>query len=361
MVEVPTAEGYTVIVESIGAASPVVSKVLAEPLGLPVEVVLKALYSTPSVMFSNVDKETADTAEELLMRLGLETRVQSSTDPIPDTPNKVDVGVYLHDAGMLPTVCDELSEFIGCKPSEALGMLAAEPGVVLGGVSIATAEALSKRISAEVVISDPTKEHYTIEVQDKDEMLRHQLQAYFTHHKLPYNLRTSDYIEDLDYETTMAIWRKFQSTGLVRVINQSFQRYELILQSADTSNPKHKEVLINEVGMPEDIIDEVLLSLPIELETGLNRADLTAKYNTYQAAGLNCKARVLDTGKHYLIIESTSSLENARNILGQFYSTDQLPTTSSYWKSPEPLGDLLLRYATIQLENAGCELDYEAA
>ena len=113
--------------------------------------------------------------------------------------------------------------------------------------------------------------------------------------------------------------------------------------------------------MPEDIIEEVLQNLPIELETGLNRADLTAKYSIYQDAGLDCKARVLDTGKHYLIIESTSNLEDAKTVLGQFFSTNQLPTTSGYWKSPTAMGDLLLRYASTQLENAGCELDYEAA
>ena len=360
MVEAPAVPGYTVIVESIGSATPGVSKVLAEGLGLPVEIVLKALYSTPSVMFSNVDQETAAQTEDLLTKLGLETRVQSASDPVPESPETVDVGLYLHDASALPLVCQQLSEFIGCSDAEALNMLLAEPSVVLGGVSMSTAEALSKRVSAEVVVSNPKTELYTLMVKNSDEMLKHQLQNYFRHHNMDVDLSQSLAVEDLDYETTNAIWRKFQSTGLVQVVNQSFQRFEIILNEVDTSNANYRKVLTEHVGMPEEVIDEVLANLPIELETGLNRVDLAERLPAFKEAGLSWTANVLDTGRHYLIIEQMGNQEATRTILAQFFPQDELPV-SAPWTSPSAMGDLLLRFATHQLEAAGCQLDYKPA
>lgn len=361
MVEAPATAGYTVIVESIGTATPVVSNVLSEGLGIPKEIVLKALYNTPSVMFSKVDKETADAAVELLHRLGLETKLQSADEPVRDPAQTYDVGIYIHDASQLPLVCRQLGAFVGCTEPEALNLLIAEPCVVLGGVSKSTAEALAKRISAEVILSNPKEEYYTLHIDTGDEMARHQLQAYFRHHNMEVDLKTTNRVENLDYETTHNIWRKFQSTGMVGVVNQSFQRFEIILTGANTSNPAYRTALTENIGMPDDIVEDVLANLPVQLETGLNRADIAERVPNLRAAGLECKAVLLNTEKHYLLIEQMGNLEATRNALAQLYDTSHLPTAQKKWKSPAPMGDLLLRYTTNLLEQAGCEIDYEPA
>ena len=110
--------------------------------------------------------------------------------------------------------------------------------------------------------------------------------------------------------------------------------------------------------MPEEGSDQVLANLPIELETGLNRADLAERLPAYKEAGLSCTAQVLDMGRHHLIIDSMGDVEQVRTILAQFFPSNELPS-SAPWTSPSALGNLLLRYASHLLEAAGCELDYQ--
>lgn len=359
MVESETMTGYAVIIDSIGEASPAVSKVLADGLGLPIEVIVKALYNTPSVMFSKIDENVAEDAVKMLNALGLNARMQPSDDPLPEDSDTMDVGVYIHDARYLPTVCTQLSEFLGCEQNEALSLLMAEPPLVLGGVSFNTAEALSKRINAEVVASSPKKELYTIEILKRDPLFIGQLQKYLDHHKIEVDLKDKSRIENLDYSTSNDLCRKFQSTGMVKILNQGFQRYEVVLDEVDTENPEYKTTLIEHVGMPPQIIDRVLKNLPIELDASLNAADLAVKLELYTAAGLKCTVNRIVPAKYKLIITKMKDLTRVRQILNQFMKEDQLPKTTARWESPEPFPALLARYAVELLEGAECEIDHE--
>lgn len=360
MIQTEAAAGYRVVIDSIGKATPVASKVLSEALQLPSELVFQALYQTPSVMLDGTEKETAEETAKLLRQLGLEVTVQNQNEPAPEKAEKVDVAVYIPDASMLPAVCKALSDFLGCPSQDALGLLLEEPAVVLGDVSPNTAQALSERLPAEVMISDPKKASYTLMVKEADRLLLNQLQKYISQRGVKGDVNTQKTIPHLDYASSQEIWRRFQSTGAVKIINESFERYELLLTAADREHPEMRSKLMEYTGMPEDIVDEVLEQLPIQLEASLNTADLQEYLSKYSAAGMSCEVKRVSHKPYRLIIQRMGDMNKAKKILARMMPEETLPrTTATPWVAPEPLNDVMVRYAIAQLEQIGAVAEYE--
>lgn len=360
MMQTEAAAGYRVVIDSIGKASPVASKVLSEALQLPSEIVFQALYQTPSVMLADIEKETAEKTAELLRQLGLEVSVQDQNEPAPEKAGKVDVAVYIPDAAMLPAVCRSLSEFLGCTQQDALGLLLEEPAVVLGDVSPNTAQALSDRLPAEVMISNPKTASYTLLIQEADKLLLNQLQKYLSQRGIKADLNKEKTIPHLDYTSTQEIWRRFQSTGMVKIINESFERYELLLGAADHSHPRMREKLMEYTGMPDDIVEEVLAQLPIQLEASLNTADVQENIRKYQEAGMTCEVKRVSHKNYRLIIHRMGDIRKAKSILSRMLPEEALPqTTATPWSATVPLNDVMVRYAIAQLEQAGAVAEYE--
>jgi hypothetical protein len=352
---------FHVVIDSIGSANPSASKMLSDVLGTPVELVVQALYNTPTVLFSNIDANLANQCNELLTTLGMVSRIQPSTEPVPERQEPVDVGVYIQDIENVPIVAKKLSEFLGCSLQEAFNLLTNDPCVVLGNVSESTALALCERLETEVIISSPKKDLYTLFVSSENEnkMLLHKLQSHLKYLKLNVDLDKTNCITNLDYKTGQNIWKKFQATGLLKMTNQSFQRFEINLVSVDESNKNYRTVLTEEIGMPAEIIDNVINSLPIQLEASANGKTVADKLELLGAAGLHCTAHIIKPNNYKLIIEEMGDLPGVQAVLTQYISNEEIPTTEEHWEFPKPLGDLLYRCIADELEEVGCTVDYD--
>ena len=351
----------TIIIDSIGTASPTISKVLSESLEVPIEIVTKALYRAPSVLVKEAPDEVLGQFLDLLSQLGLEVHAQATTDPLPPESECLDVGLYLEDASLLPKVCDQLCSFLGCTSQEALNLLLSEPCVILGHVSQATVSALENRMDAEVVVSDPEAAQYTLAVLSNDRLLLSQLKDYLkTAFSLVVDWNSSKAIPDLDYATSQIIYRRYQSTGGIQLINQDFQRFEVVLTEMDPEDEAQRAALVSLTGMPEEIVNEVAESLPIQVEASINRAILMDTLQAYADAGLTVEANLLSHTHHQLVLEEIKDLKKSREILSQFVPEDALPKTGhTPWYSPVPMSDLLARFAIAQLEAVGTSADYE--
>ena len=354
-------EKFHIIIDSIGSADPSASKMLSDVLGTPVELVVKALYNTPTVLFSDIDEALAKQCHELLEKLGMISHIQSVSEPLPEKGESVDVGIYVHDIRDLSKITNELAHFLGCTVQEALNMLLTDPCVVLGGVSISTAEALCQRLDTEVIISNPEKDKYTlfVDFDGENTMLGHKLKSYLKHLKISSEYEETGRIENLDYRTAQDIWKKFQSTGMLKMTNQSFQRFEVDLVGVDRENDTYKAVLMEEVGIPEKIMDQVLDNLPIQLYASANGKTVSDQLKRYAAAGMECVARPVKPNNYKLIIEEISDLAATKKILAQFLGEENLPTKTGKWECPRPLGDLIFRCISAELEMVGCEVDYD--
>lgn len=357
--EVSVETQYNVIIDSIGSANPSVSSILSDVLGTPTEIVAKSLYNAPYPLFKNIEEDLAQQTVALLTKLGILSHYEDNDTPLPVEEDPVDIGVYVNDISKLHQITGELSDFLGCSKSETLNLLMNDPAIILGGVSRATGEALMNRIDTEVIISQPKLDLYTLLFKSENKMIQSQLEAYLKYVQIPYDFSEKLEIRDLDYETANNIWSKFHSTGMVKMINQSFQRYEIILDSVDTNNPEYQNKLIAETGMPVEVVNEVIQNLPIQLEASVNHKNLQNKLNAYSNAGLNCTSIMVKQNGYKLIIEENKNLDATKHILSQFLTEEDLPQNKGRWESPVPVGELIFRCITAQLEEIGCTVDYE--
>jgi hypothetical protein len=345
-----------VIIASIGTANPSVGKILSEVLGIQQEYVVKLLYCTPAVLFQNIEEELASKTEALLTQLGLEVEVTNEGDPLPPTPELLEIALYIQNPRKLSIINKQLSEFLGCEEKESLNLLLNEPSIVLGGVSIATAQALAKRIDAEVIVSNPKTDLYTLKITTTDSKLKNDIDQLL--HTL--GLRLSPHpveVEGLNYAMSQEIWKRFQQTGAIQIINQSFQRFEIVLDAFDSNNSQHTNVLTEIIGMPEEILSEIANNLPVVLDESVNRKDLSEKLALYTKAGLTCSYTNVPLGKYHITIDQIPDLDKTTAIVKQFFSEGINLKQNTKWTSPKPLQHILTRYMTEQLEEVGCVVE----
>jgi hypothetical protein len=357
MEAVLTNVSYTVVVESIGSASPVVSKVLAESFGLPQEMVVRKLYNAPAVLFDGVDESVARKAEDVLTTLGLVIRIQRSDEPHPPMPEQVEIALHIDDALSLPRVCAQLAEFLGCPTKDALNLLLQEPAVVMGGASPATAEAIASRVDAEVLISYPKRELYTLILQKDNHTLHQQVQHILNQAGIKHDFRQSTTVRDLDYKTSQDIWRRHHSAGNMKIANQAFERYEVVLKDAENRKPEYQEVLLKLAGMPVEVTEEILGLLPVQLHESVAASQAVELVLAYQEAGLSCVAHQLPVTQHLLQIEEMTDAEAAAQVLQQVFEPADLPRKAP-WQSKVPMSRMMARYLVAQLEAVGCAADY---
>ena len=145
----------------------------------------------------------------------------------------------------------------------------------------------------------------------------------------------------------------------MKIINQSFQRFEIVLESVDTSKPDYKSALVEFTGMPAEIVDEVVANLPIQLEESVSRIVLEEKLANYASFGLNCAGYFIPPRNCYLRLDEIGDLGQTQEVLSTYFEQAEIPTSTSVWKSPKPLPKLIARYAAAQLQVSGCEVELE--
>lgn len=346
----------TVIIHSIGNAKPSVAKVLAEVLGVSPDLVVKLLYCTPSVLFHKVKETLATNTCNLLSQLGLEVSMQEATDPLPETPELLDVALYIHQPEMLPIIAKQLADFLGSDEKVAMNLLLNEPSIVLGGVSAATANALSKRIDAEVMCSNPKKDLYTLKIVTNDERDVQQIIAQLKAENIDYKLGEKT-VENLSYTVGQNLWRRFGANNQIELINQNFQRFEIMLDKVDLNDMIQLSILTEMVGMPHSIVGEIAKNLPVALDESVNRKDLIEKIELYENAGLQCSFKHIPTGNYTISVENIGDWTQTKMVVKQFFNEESIPSNAEKWESPKPLKHILSRYLAYQLEDIGCSVE----
>ncbi|MGH1387760.1 hypothetical protein [Kordia sp.] len=344
----------TVIINSIGNATPGASKVLSDALKVPQDYILKLLYNAPSILFQKVDEDTAQKAEDTLTKLGLDVSICTKDDEIDLRTESIDISVSLDNILVLPKVIEQLAVFLGCKQSEVLNLMLNEPSIVLGNVSVATAEALQKRTDANVHFSNPRKDAYTILISKKAENI--QLRNVEKVLKATAEETADAYVfENISYDHSQLLWRQYQSNKAVKLLNQSHQLVSVILKDFDVSNEEHVAFLVEKVGMPKEILEDIHAALPISLFENINRKNASAMITDCDSIGLTTAIEQDYNFKKKLHIEGIEDAENVTKILAQFIAKEELPkANATSWTSKEEVPPLIARYLLAQLEQVTC-------
>ncbi|MEM6685936.1 MAG: hypothetical protein AAF617_09160 [Bacteroidota bacterium] len=344
----------TVIINSIGNATPGASKVLSDALKVPQDYILKLLYNAPSVLFQKVDKDTAQKAEDTLTKLGLDVSICTKEDEIDLTTELIDISVSLNNILHLPKVIEQLAVFLGCKQSEVLNLLLNEPSIVLGNVSVATAEALQKRTDANVHFSNPRKDVYTVLISKEAEngQLRNIEKVLKTKAS---ETDTAYVIENISYDHSQLLWRQYQANNAVKLLNQSHQLVSVILEDFEVANKAHMAFLTEKVGMPQEILEDVHEALPISLFEHVNRIQAQTIEAECAEIGLKTSIETDFNFKKKLHIEDIEDAEKVTTILAQFIAKENLPKANvTSWTSNEEVPPLIARYLLAQLEQLQC-------
>jgi len=355
------ATGQRVVVESVGSAQPGLAGLLARQLGLPASRVANALYRAPSVLLEDLPPAQAQGMASILEQAGLRIRVESSLLPSPQPGGALDIALYVRVIEQLPECCQRLARFLGCRPEAALNMLLTPPGVVLGDVSEATAQALQSQLAdldVELTCSSRALARYQLLINRTHgpglDALLHDLRQ----HNIRYDADTVEVQEAIDTRQALYLWRRHQAAGGIRLLDLTFMRYDLSLQSVSVDSDNSQ--LPKLAGLPAELIDCVLANLPVVVEEGIPASGLDTRLKAWREAGMTVQAVPVTLRQTRLLLPGGSKTDAALPLLLQAGLADpQDSRLPSPWRSPVVYGELMPRWLQQALEQLGIEHSWE--
>jgi hypothetical protein len=342
----------TVLIQSIGTAKPGITKILADAFEVNHPMLTQMIYNAPSVFLHKVDDDTANKAETLLTQLGLEVLTQNADDAIPTPSEKLDLALYIKHPLKIQKIAQQLAEFMGINKKEAFGLLIQDPSVVLGGVSQNTALALAKRIDAEIIASNPRQATYTILAKDFTPPFISEfgILCQKAGHALHQNK-----ISGLTYDQAQKLWIKVQNPQKIKLINEDFIRYKIILHAFEPENVLSVKLLKEQIGMPSELISRLKDHLPIEIVESIVKHKVEPYLKLTKEAGLDCEEKDVSAEQYQLQIQNITRKKQVEQTLDMFFKKVEIKDTQ--WQTPQKLDNVLNRLLAEQLEALGCDVE----
>lgn len=290
-------EQFAVVIDSIGTASPGQAVAVARGLGLSPDQTLRAIYRAPVVLASALSGPAARTLCELLSSLGFQNHLTDGTaaNVLPE-PVLLDVALHVEEPVHTLPVAAELAKFCGVEVAEALRLITDPPGIVLGGVTQASVDALHRRVAhmgATLTASNPLAARFDLFATGLPATVAAQLRRELA--EAEHGLLEGDTLiaTGLPHPLADRLWRKYGRSGSVRMIDQAFLRFDLVLDGllpGETVRGSHAELLIGMFGMPAELFDTVMAEPPVTLATHLAYGTFEGSLAQLAAAGLSARA-----------------------------------------------------------------------
>jgi hypothetical protein len=287
------AGGYSIVVRSIGRASPAVCQQIGAVLSLPAAAIIKRIYQAPAVLMEGLNHEDGCEIRHVLDEAGLVVDLEPEPVDLGSARALFDIAVHIQDIAEFTQVGARLAEFLGCQPEQAERLLETPPGVVLGDVSEATVQALTQRLDglgANVIPADKQQSVYDLFLLDADPAVRSAMLR---------DLRASGeacddsahavILRSLSHDAAAAIWRRYQSTGSLRVINRAFEQWDIVLEACDGSDAS-LDALSATAGIPREVCPTLMRHLPLVVEESVSNAALQKRLRMYANGGLDVRA-----------------------------------------------------------------------
>jgi hypothetical protein len=356
---------HRITVQALHRGTASIVSALAPHFDLPPAEIAARLFRAPAVLASGLPAEVAQALAGVLRESGLALAVEPDDAPLPEPGPRYDVAFYLRDGGSFREVARELSLVLGCTLGEAAALLCATPPTVLGAVSSATVEALRERfgpLSVEVDASNPVTALYDVFLASDDAggmaTARAVLNALGLEPGAPPLVASG-----LTQTQAQQVWRELGSRGLVRVVDQAFQRFELSLLSAP-STPGVAELLVRETGMPLTLVPKVLSRLPVVLHAGLSRGELEARSAPLREAGAQLRAQLISFRSLLIKVEQAPDTAAVSELLASVLGLPGGEVRTALARLPhtftQPLGDTRARWLLAELRSRGARASLES-
>ena len=340
-----------IVIRDVGSANPRAASLMAELFGLPIEAVVAAVYRAPSRLVAGLEPSLAEQLVSGLANLGLALEIVPGGGAVAPNPT-LDVAAEIADPALVDAATDVIAEFLGVPREEALELLMTTPGVILGNVSRATIDALERRLPAgalTLTTADPAQSRYALFADALAPADRAAVDAVL------HNAASAGdglVALDLSHAEANALWRRLARVPNVRLVNQAFLRFEMVLTEIASVDPATAAALETLAGVPAEALAELAALLPVVVEDGVPHDRVAARLRDYAAYGLTVSARLANFAEQVLVVDSAPP--EALALLG-IDSAAPLPL-----RLP-PLAAPRARLARHRLEAAGADVSQFAA
>tara|TARA_R110002012_G_scaffold313731_3_gene525721 strand:- start:4288 stop:5304 length:1017 start_codon:yes stop_codon:yes gene_type:complete len=277
----------------VGSGSPGAAAALARALELPIETVVDAVYRAPARLLGGVPAEDAERLVEIITGLGLEAAVKPAGHAPPRAP-LLDIAGELIEPSRADEVAAILGGFLGTTPAAALEALLTPPGILLGNVSAATYTALKRALPGDAVsliAADPTSSRYALFASRLTPLQAGVLRPY-----LPAGGKLeadgSATVFDLSRETADAIWRRMKAPEAVRIFNQAFLRFTILLNAMPDDAVAGAAALEALAGVPTQDYPRLAAVLPVPVQADVCFTEVPARLAAYVEAGFGATAEL---------------------------------------------------------------------
>ncbi|MDZ7812685.1 MAG: hypothetical protein U5L74_06020 [Ideonella sp.] len=356
---IPEAALRDVVVRSVGRATPALAAAVGKGLGLPVETVVRAVYRAPATLLQRVAPELAERLCTLLNATGLEVQVVPEGQAV-DAPPLWDAAAHVLDAARVHEAAEALARFTGLSAAAAQEALLTPPGVVLGGVSAASIDALKSTLPdgvVELVAVLPQDSRYALHLLPCAEMVARGVLEDVRKLGLEPLAREGIIAIDLEHRTAQALWQRHSRTGALRLIHTAFLRYTLSLQGPlHTFNPAQAALLEERAGVPAEMLPHLLTALPVGLHEDVSHTELPGLMAAYAAVGLPVQADLSTFKRYTLELAQAQDRDATQRLLVQqaaWPAGHPLPALPCH--TAEPLSRPRARQLQALLDGLGCD------
>lgn len=356
--EVPAGQRHRVVISSVGSAVPANARSVAIGLGVPVQSVLDAFYKAPVVLVDGLSRDVAEQMSGLLVQIGCEAQVQAELDPAPAPAVLYDVALHVTDPARYGEVCRAVGSFVGAGEEDAARLVSTPPGIVLGGVSEATIDALNDRLGggAELVRSRPEHALYDVFLAECEPPMRARLLADLKSRGYTPVAEEGCILTGLEKTSADQLWTAHRAGGRIQIVNRDFLRFDIVMTGGENGALVHA-ALTEIAGVPTDIAPRLFEMLPITVMEAVPSRDLEASFAGLVEAGLELRADLVTFLHLGVEISGTddpaATLKTLTN-LGLWRQSAMPPLP---WRAPWHMPELQARILRSTLQSAGAHVD----
>ncbi|MCB1735337.1 MAG: hypothetical protein H6981_10815 [Gammaproteobacteria bacterium] len=343
---------------------------LAAALNWPANRVARLMYLAPQVLEGNIERDRAERLLELVNEAGLQASIQEQGAVIEEGVPDYDIALVIRDFSHIGAIVQLISHVLGVKPDKAREIICASPALLMGGVSLATVEALRARFQAlkvDLDVAVRSQSRYDLILAPGSAVLRQRVMAIVARHlgKAGQPMPNDNgaplggmIATGLDFKQANALWDELRGGGAsAQLVNRTFERFDVVMREA-TDSRALREYLSDRVGVPAQVVEKLIQRLPIVVQRQmtpeqaeaalLEFADLgvlaVAELTTFQAFDLNIDAL---SGKKDKAVQVLSSLAD-RSQESAVTALSKLPT-----RLDGPFTSTHARWLQAELKNAG--------
>lgn len=352
---------YRLVIDSLGHATPASAAAVAKGLGMPASEVIRCIYRAPSILVEDIDFALAENLSSMLKSIGFTVSIHSLKDCSPTTPKLFELAVYLKDISRFSEAANRLSSFLGAPIDEARKMLLTAPGSVLGGVSDATIQSFVDHMqgSVEVTVCEQDEGLFSIFASDMPSVVRARLMQDIRTQKIDPIGEQGLIATDVPHEIAQKIWERHKSNTALRIINQSFLRYDILIEPLDALGSvlpdQQRKCLLENTDIPEDMIDEVVAAAPISVVESVTHANMRLLMDVFAKVDLKVRADLI-TFQHLQLL--VSKAESQKRLNEQLVSWGGSPITGALPQTTiEAYPEIQARMLQHVLQQQGAEVE----